>query len=171
MAGFVGSGSLRTGTAADRAEHAGVRTPTNIIEHRMATCIDAVCLFASLLEGAGQYPLVVVIERHGFAHAFVGYRLPSQSGRIASDLTDLRALIARGDAVFFEATGVAESYQPVGLETAHERRDKVLLFADAVAVAKRTLMADSIRLRHFVDVRIVRTKRASSERGRGTRTP
>jgi hypothetical protein len=137
----------------------------------MATCIDAVCLFASLLEGAGQYPLVVVIERHGFGHAFVGYPLPSQSGRIASDLTDLRALIARGDAVFFEATGVAESYQPVGLETAHERRDKVLLFADAVAVAKRTLMADSIRLRHFVDVRIVRTKRASSERGRGTRTP
>ena len=143
----------------------GIRTPTNIVQHRTATCIDLVCLFASLLEGAGHYPLIVVVERPGLAHVLAGYRVPNDARWVTSDLGDLRAVVARGDAVFFEATGVAQSDQPLGLETADDRRDKMLLFADAVRVAKRMLMADGMRLRHFVDVQMVRTKRASSERG------
>jgi hypothetical protein len=136
----------------------GIRPPSKITAHQTATCIDVACLFASLLEAAGQNPLLVVLEGPGFAHALAGYRVRSEPPWENRGLGDLRGAVARGDAELFEATGAVESSAPVGAET--ERRDKQLDFTDAIAAARRMLARNDSQLKHFVDVRALRATRA-----------
>jgi hypothetical protein len=141
-----------TGTAGIQA----IRTPTQIAAHRTATCIDFVCLFASLLEQASQNAVIVVLEGPGFIHALAGYRALGEPSWQNRSIGDLRGAVARGDCVLFEATGAAEAEAPVGAETAEERREKVLAFLDAIAAGNRMLDSSDIRLMHFVDVRACR---------------
>jgi hypothetical protein len=138
-----------TGSAGVQA----IRTPTQIAAHRTATCIDLVCLFASLLEAAGQNAVIVVLDSPGFAHALAGYRVLGEPAWPNGGIGDLRGAVARGDCVLFEATGAVEADEPVGAETAEERSTKVLGFMDAVAAGKRMLDRPDILLKHFVDVR------------------
>jgi hypothetical protein len=130
-----------------------IRTPTQISAHRTATCIDLACLFASLLEAAGQNALVVVLDGPGFSHALAGYRVLGEPAWSNQDIGDLRGAFARGDCVLFEATGAVEADAPVGAETADERTEKVLPFMDAVGAARRMLNRRDILLKYFVDVR------------------
>lgn len=133
-----------------------IRTPDLITTHHTATCIDLVCLFASLLEAAGHNPLMVVVEGNGFAHALAGYRVHGEPEWDSRGIDDLLGAVARRDAVLFEATGVAEADQPVGAETIEERRGKLLGFKDAEEAATRIFKRRDIRLRHFIDVRSLR---------------
>ena len=133
-----------------------IRTPTQIATHETATCIDLACLFASLLEAAGQNPLVVVLEGPGFTHALAGYRVRGEPAWDNRGIGDLRGALARRDAVLFEATGAVEADSPVGAERAEERQGKLLSFGDAREAARRMLMKDDVCLKHFVDVRALR---------------
>ena len=135
-----------------------IRTPTQITAHKTATCIDIACLFASMLEAAGQNPLIVVIAGPNFAHALVGYRVLEEPPWDNSDMSDIRGALARRDAVLFEATGAIEADEPVGVETVNERRDKLLTFMDAISAAMRMLNRSDVSLNHFVDVRKIRER-------------
>ncbi len=135
----------------------GIRTPRQIASHETATCIDLVCLFASLLEAAGQNPLLAVIEGPGFAHALAGYRVLGEPAWDNQGIGDLRGAVARRDAVLFEATGSVMADAPVGAERGEERREKFLDFMDAVAAAERMVARSDVGLKHFVDVRVLRT--------------
>ena len=139
-----------------------IRTPTQIKAHNTATCIDAACFFASLLEAAGQSPLLVVLEGPAYAHALAGYRVRGEPSWINRGVGDLRAALARRDAKLFEATGVLATDEPVGAETSEERIDKFLSFADAEAAAARMLQRADIALKHFIDVRAVRERGSSA---------
>lgn len=136
-----------------------IRSPAQIAAHATATCIDVACLFASLLEAAGQNPLVVVLEGPGFSHALAGYRVRGEPTWDNRGIGDLRGAVARRDAVFFEATGAVSSDRPVGAESAEERHTKVLSFGDAREAGRRMLMKAEVRLKHFVDVRAMRAGR------------
>jgi hypothetical protein len=140
-----------------------IRTPTQIASHATATCIDLACLFASLLEAAGQNPLIVVLEGSGFAHALAGYRVRSEPTWDNREIGDLRGAVARGDAMLFEATGAAEADQPVGAETVQERLDKLLTFLDAIEAGKRMLFRRDVQLQHFVDVRLLRERQPQAQ--------
>ena len=133
-----------------------IRTPTQIVAHRTATCLDVACLLASLLEASQQLPLLVVLEGNGFAHALVGYRVRSSPAWDSQTIGDLRGAVTLGDAVLIEATGGAAASSPVGAETPAERREKLLGFSNAQSAATRMLVRADVRLRHFVDVAGVR---------------
>lgn len=140
-----------------------IRSPTQIAAHETATCIDVACLFASLLEAAGQNPLVVVLEGPGFSHALAGYRVRGEPTWDNRGIGDLRGALARRDAVLFEATGAVHSDRPVGAESAEERKAKVLSFGDAREAGERMLMKGEVRLKHFVDVRAMRAGNFQSQ--------
>ena len=129
-----------------------IRTPGQVRTHRTATCIDAACLFAAMLEAAGQRPLLVVVDTPNGGHALAGYRVRDEPASEVADLADLRAAVTRGDAVFVEPTGAFEADYPVGAENASDRIDKVLRFSDAQDAASKLLRDPSTQLRHFVDV-------------------
>ena len=133
-----------------------IRTPGQIATHHAATCIDLVCLFASLLEEAGHNPLVLVVAGEDFAHALAGYRVLGEPGWENRGIGDVLGAEARGDAVFFEATGMASTDHPVAAETPEERRGKMLSFTDAQAAGRRMLRRSDISLRYFIDVRLLR---------------
>ena len=141
--------------------HQTIRTPTQITTHKTATCLDIVCLFASLLEAAQQHPLLVILEGDGSAHAVAGYRVRGEPPLDDPSLWDVRGAIARGDVVLFEATGAIEADAPVGAEMPGERDEKLLSYADAVAAASRMLQSE-IRLRHFVDISVLRVRNMES---------
>jgi hypothetical protein len=130
-----------------------IRNPTQIATHRSATCLDMSCLFAALLEAANQRPLLVILEGNGFAHALVGYRAPNEPAWEGPTIGTLRRAVNQGDAVLFESTGAVEADAPVGAELASERSERLLIYADAKAAATRMLMDDTVRLKHFLDVR------------------
>jgi hypothetical protein len=114
-----------------------IRTPTQIVAHRTATCIDLACLFASVLEAAGHNPLIAIVEGPEFAHALAGYRVFGEPTWENRGMDDLQGALARRDAVLYEPTGVAEVDEPVAAETADERSGKSLSFMDAEAAAIR----------------------------------
>ncbi|MFZ1288345.1 MAG: DUF4011 domain-containing protein, partial [Candidatus Phosphoribacter sp.] len=53
-----------------------VRSPGDLLEHRVGTCLDTTILFASLLEHIGVHPLVWLAR----GHAFLGYWRSEDSG-------------------------------------------------------------------------------------------
>lgn len=79
-----------------------VRTPSQILDGRLATCLDTALLFAAALEQASLNPLLVITE----GHAFVGLWL--QPVEFAALLTDEAAALRRrfdlDDLVVFETT-------------------------------------------------------------------
>lgn len=135
-----------------------IRSPKQIAAHKTATCLDVACLFASLLEAAGQNPLIVVVEGHGFSHALAGYRVRGEPTWDNRGIGNLRGALARRDAVLFEATGAVEADAPVGAETAGERRGKLLHFMDAITAAGRMIARADLNLKHFIDVRALRER-------------
>jgi hypothetical protein len=140
-----------------------IRSPSNIQTHKAATCIDIACLFASLLEAAGQNPLIVVLEGPDFAHALAGYRVHGEPSWDTKDIGDLRGALARRDAVLFEVTGAVEADSPVVAEEGAEgRHDKLLTLMDARETAERLIRRNDVSLRHYLDVLAQREGRTRS---------
>ena len=94
-----------------------IRTPRQIETHKTATCLDLACLFAAILEGAGQRALVVIVDGPSFAHALVGYIALDEPSWNQPTMGDLRRAVQLGDAVLFEPTGAVEAEKAVGEET------------------------------------------------------
>src|SRR5262249_4073064 len=87
-----------------------IRTPTDISKAGSATCIDTTCLFASLLKGAGQNPVIALVEIPDpgkiRAHSLVGYVPPSGFSLPAQPrLEDLRSAVDHQDVILLESTG------------------------------------------------------------------
>ena len=121
-----------------------VRTPGQIVEGGLATCLDTALLFAAALEQAGLYPVLIVTE----GHAFAGLWLQPQefATLLVPDAAALRKRIALDELVVFETT-LATGASPTG-------------FARAIAAANRLI--DEEREATFVtaiDVRRARMQR------------
>jgi len=81
-----------------------VRTPSQIAQEGLATCLDTATLFAACLEQSGINPLVVFID----GHAFTGAWIVDQTFEEAStqDASALLKGIALKELLFFETTAV-----------------------------------------------------------------
>jgi hypothetical protein len=104
-----------------------IRTPSQILDGRLATCLDTATLFAAALEQASLNPLLILTE----GHAFVGVWL--QPIEFAALITDEAAALRRrldlDDLVVFETTLATQS-APAS-------------FSQAMAVARREIAEDA----------------------------
>lgn len=121
-----------------------VRSPSQVLDAGLATCLDLTLLFAACLEQAALNPVVVFTR----GHAFVGLWLRNEqfSSAVVDDITALRKRLKLDELVFFETT-LAVQGEPVG-------------FAQAIAHANRQLSeeeADNFEL--AVDIRRARMSR------------
>lgn len=84
-----------------------VRTPSQILEGRLATCLDTALLFAAALEQASLNPLLILTK----GHAFVGVWLqPVEFAALATDeCAALRRRFDLDDLVVFETTLATQS--------------------------------------------------------------
>lgn len=93
-------------------ERAGqkIRTPSQILEGKVATCLDTTLLFAAALEQASLNPIVIFIK----GHAFVGVWL--QPSEFSNLITDEAAAIRRrfdlDELLVFETTLVTQENPP-----------------------------------------------------------
>lgn len=93
-------------------ERAGqkIRTPGQILENKVATCLDTALLFAAALEQAGLRPFIVMTE----GHAFSGVWLQPQefASIITDDVSVIRKRIELQELIVFETTLVTQSPRP-----------------------------------------------------------
>jgi very-short-patch-repair endonuclease len=121
-----------------------VRTPSQILEGRVATCLDTALLFAAALEQASLNPILVLTE----GHAFVGVWLqPVEFGALVTDeAAALRRRFDLDDLVVFETT-LATHNPPAS-------------FSQAMAAARRQIAEDSdTRFEMAIDVRRARMQK------------
>lgn len=101
-------------------EHAGqkVRSPSQVVDAGLATCLDSTLLFCAALEQCGLNPLVVFTE----GHAFAGVWLKDEqfSTVLTDDVTSLRKRVKLKEMVLFETTVVTHRPAP-GFGAACER--------------------------------------------------
>lgn len=81
-----------------------IRTPSEMAENGLATCLDTTVLFASALEQAGLYPIIALTK----GHALCGVWLQPQHfpSLTMDDPIDLRKYIALKELILFETTFV-----------------------------------------------------------------
>ncbi|NCO04303.1 MAG: DUF3320 domain-containing protein [Alphaproteobacteria bacterium] len=100
-----------------------VRTPSEMMENGLATCLDTTLLFASALEQAGLYPVIAFTKGHAFCGVWLQpQHLPSLT---IDDPTDLRKYIALKELVLFETTFVTN--------------EPAVTFSKAIAEANRQI--------------------------------
>ncbi|WP_010219117.1 DUF3320 domain-containing protein [Sphingomonas sp. PAMC 26621] len=121
-----------------------VRTPSQILDGRLATCLDTALLFAAALEQASLNPLLILTE----GHAFVGVWL--QPIEFAALVTEEAAALRRrfdvDDLVVFETTLATQS-TPAS-------------FSQAMAAARRQIAEEADpRFQMVVDVRRARMQK------------
>lgn len=91
-------------------EHRGqkVRSPGQILDAGLATCLDLTLLFASCLEQANLNPLLIFT--HG--HAFVGLWLRDEefSSAVVDDITAVRKRLQLQEMLVFETTLAAQGH-------------------------------------------------------------
>jgi very-short-patch-repair endonuclease len=104
-----------------------VRTPSAILDGRVATCLDTALLFAATMEQAGLNPLVVVTKGHAFAGCWL--QPVEFSSLITDEAAALRRRIDLQDLVVFETT-LATQANPAS-------------FSQAVKAAQRLLAEDA----------------------------
>lgn len=81
-----------------------VRRPTDILEQRLANCLDLTLLLASALEASGLHPIVLTFN----GHAAVGVWLTQRTlaNATETDVMEIRKALAARDLVVFESTGL-----------------------------------------------------------------
>lgn len=79
-----------------------VRSPSQILETGLGTCLDTALLFAAVLEQAGLYPVIALTK----GHAFAGVWLQPQefATLLVEDAADLRKRVELQELVLFETT-------------------------------------------------------------------
>lgn len=96
------------------AEGQQVRTPAQVLEDRLGTCLDTTIVMAAALEFCGIAPLLWLVD----GHAFLGYwreemMLPTAA---SDDVAELVSLVQRGFIGLIETTLLTGS-QPITLPT------------------------------------------------------
>lgn len=87
-----------------------IRPPRQIMDERLATCLDLAVLFAACLEHAGLRPLLVLTKGHAFAGVWLSRRDFGTS--VADDAPNLRTRLALDDVLLFETTLCSQSPAP-----------------------------------------------------------
>ncbi|WP_275369597.1 hypothetical protein [Xenorhabdus bovienii] len=87
-----------------------IRTPSAILEGKMATCLDSTLLFAAAIEQMGMNPIVIFTE----GHAFVGFWLQPQefSTLMTEEVSAVRKRIDLQEMVVFETTLITKFPAP-----------------------------------------------------------
>ena len=127
-------------------EHTGqkVRSPGQVLDAGLATCLDLALLFAACLEQANLNPVLVFTR----GHAFVGVWLNKESFDIAvvDDATAVRKRLKLQEMLVFETTLAAQG-QPVR-------------FSQAIAQGNRQLAdTEDAQFERLVDIRRARMAR------------
>lgn len=79
-----------------------IRTPSDVLGQGLATCLDTAVLFAAALEQMGLNPVVVMLEGHALAGAWLQ---PTQFGSLTTeDPIDVRKHLGSHELVLFETT-------------------------------------------------------------------
>jgi very-short-patch-repair endonuclease len=106
-------------------EHTGqkVRSPGQILDAGLATCLDLALLFAACLEQASLNPVLIFTR----GHAFVGVWLRDEefSTAVVDDVAAVRNRLNLRELVVFEATLAAQD-QPVAFSQAVEHANRQL---------------------------------------------
>jgi len=79
-----------------------VRSPSEILEKRIGTCLDLTLLYAAALEQAGLNPMVVLTEGHAFVGVFL--RREELPMTVVDDVQILRKRRDAEEAIFVETT-------------------------------------------------------------------
>src|SRR5699024_6860251 len=88
-----------------------IRLPGQILDNKVATCLDTAMLFASAFEQAGLQPLVVLKDGHAFAGVWLQ---PETFSSIVIDSAEvLRKRAQLVDLVLFETTLVTSHPAPL----------------------------------------------------------
>lgn len=87
-----------------------IRTPSQILDSKVATCLDTALLFAAALEQAGLRPFIVMTK----GHAFSGVWLQPQefASIITDDVSVIRKRVELQELIVFETTLVTQSPRP-----------------------------------------------------------
>jgi very-short-patch-repair endonuclease len=106
-------------------EHTGqkIRSPSQVLDGGLATCLDITLLFAACLEQAHLNPLLVFTR----GHAFVGIWLRDEefSTSVVDDITAVRKRLKLHEMLVFETT-LAATGQAVGFSQAIEHANRQL---------------------------------------------
>jgi hypothetical protein len=100
-----------------------VRGPSDILEHRLGTCLDTSLFYAACLEQAGLHPLIVLTR----GHAFVGFWLKPElsSDLVIEDSVGLRKRRDLEELVCVETTYLTSS-SPVSFKEAARKGGSLL---------------------------------------------
>jgi hypothetical protein len=93
-------------------EHSGqkVRSPAQVAESGLATCLDLALLFCAAIEQAGLNPLVVFTKGHAFAGVWL--KAEEFSTTVVDDVTALRKRVKLKELLLFETTLVTQRPAP-----------------------------------------------------------
>ncbi|KAF0093296.1 MAG: DNA helicase related protein [Puniceicoccaceae bacterium 5H] len=104
-----------------------IRFVDRLLENKLATCLDTTLLFASLLEQAGLYPLLILHKGHAYAGCWlVDDSFPDQA---TDELQVLRKRVDLDEMVVFETTVVCGT-APASFEVAERQAQKHLVLDD-----------------------------------------
>ncbi|TWU18275.1 DUF3320 domain-containing protein [Allorhodopirellula heiligendammensis] len=78
------------------------RRPATVLADGLATCLDSTLLFAAAIEAVGLNPVVVMVEGHCFAGAWLVQKTFGQM--IERDSSEIRKAIAAKELITFETT-------------------------------------------------------------------
>ncbi|WP_084153722.1 DUF4011 domain-containing protein [Simplicispira psychrophila] len=121
-----------------------VRSPSQVLDAGLATCLDLALLFAACLEQAHLHPLLVFTRGHAFAGLWLGAE--EFASAVVDDVTAVRKRLQLQELLVFETTLVAQS-QPVR-------------FSQAIAQAVRQLSEEEDdKFERVVDIRRARMAR------------
>ncbi|MDR1085294.1 MAG: DUF4011 domain-containing protein [Deltaproteobacteria bacterium] len=96
-----------------------VRTPSQITETHLGTCLDISLLFAACLEQCGLHPLLIFTNGHAFTGCWLS---PSNFTTTAvDDITAIRKRLHLREIVVFETSLVTKQEAPVSFSQACER--------------------------------------------------
>ncbi|MFT9359651.1 DUF4011 domain-containing protein [Acetobacter okinawensis] len=87
-----------------------VRLPTQVVEERLATCLDTTVLFAACLEAIGLRPLIVLTRGHAFAGLWLAQQDAGSS--VVQDLPGIRNRLKLDDLRVFETTLATAARKP-----------------------------------------------------------
>ena len=121
-----------------------VRTPSQILDGRIATCLDTALLFAAALEQASLNPLVVLMEGHAFAGVWL--QPVEFANLVTNEAAALRRRLDLDDLVVFETTLI--THNPPAT------------FSQAMAAARRQIAEEAeARFQVVIDVRRARMQK------------
>jgi very-short-patch-repair endonuclease len=93
-------------------EHRGqkVRSPSQVLDARIGTCLDLTLLFCATIEQAGLNPIVVFTKGHSFAGVWL--RKEEFSTVVVDDVTAIRKRVRLNELVLFETTLITHRPTP-----------------------------------------------------------